>query len=111
MYQYDVFVSYRREPPVSEWVANHFLDGLVEWLGETMAEEPRIFVDVKRIETGTAWPDVLREALLTSRLMVSIWSPRYFRSRWCLAEHRSMRARLPQRVPLLRQHAEHDADV
>jgi hypothetical protein len=93
MYQYDLFLSYPRRPPVSDWVHTHFLDRLTEWLRETLDEEPSIFVDQKNIETGQTWPLVLRQALLTSRLLIPIWSPSYFRSKWCMAELRTMLAR------------------
>src|SRR4051794_13044009 len=96
MYQYDIFISYRRAPPVSDWVENHFRRLLEEWVGESFAErEPRLFIDT-RVETGTDWPLELRNALLRSCLLVPVWSPRYFRSAWCMAELRSMRAREQQ---------------
>lgn len=92
-YQHDLFLSYRRQPPVSDWVSTHFLDRLTEWLRETLDEEPSVFIDRRSIETGVEWPLVLREALLASRLLVPVWSPSYFRSMWCMAEFRTMRAR------------------
>src|SRR5205823_4259928 len=48
-----------------------------------------IFVD-SQIETGTSWPIRLREALRNSRCLISVWSPQYFQSNWCLAELHSM---------------------
>jgi len=92
-YDYDVFLSYRRKPPVSEWVHNHFKLQLESWLAESAPFEPRIFVDTDQIDTGAEWPAKLRQALARSCIMVCVWSPSYFRSRWCLAEPRTMQER------------------
>lgn len=94
-YQYDVFLSYRREWPALDWVQNHFSWRLEKLLGEFMppAHAPKIFVDTKEIETGQEWPLVLREALKNSRCLVAVWSPEYFRSKWCVAELGSMMER------------------
>jgi len=54
--------------------------------------DTKIFVDLK-IETGSAWPDELRHALKTSRCILAVWSPEYFRSEWCLAEWHTFRER------------------
>lgn len=91
-YQYDVFLSYRREWPALDWVQNHFAWRLERLLGEFLPPEhpPKVFVDTKEIETGQEWPLVLREALKNSRCLVAVWSPEYFRSPWCVAELGSM---------------------
>ena len=91
-YEYDIFVSYRRTPPVSTWVQNHLRPQLEQWLGAAMTTQPRIFLDVD-LETGAVWPEALRHALSRSRFLVPVWSPAYFTSAWCLAEYRTMRAR------------------
>jgi hypothetical protein len=90
VYEYDIFLSYRRVPPVSDWVHTHFQERLTEWLGETLAHQPRVFVDRTAVDTGDDWPMKLRQALLTSQLLVAVWSPSYFRSKWCMAEFHSM---------------------
>jgi len=51
--------------------------------------EDNIFIDMQ-IETGVSWPIRLKEALRTSRCLLPIWSPQYFRSKWCLAELHTM---------------------
>lgn len=94
-YAYDIFISYRRREPVMRWVQEHFYERLHEWLSEKMTREPNIFID-KQIETGAPWRDELRVALQTSRFLVPIWSPSYFRSSWCLAEWQTMLAREKQ---------------
>ena len=95
MYTYDVFVSYRHKQPVMDWVKNHFFPLLEQWLpnGLPIEHEPRIFVDWDEIETGSAWPAKLRQALSRSRCILPIWSPDYFRSAWCLAEWKTMMER------------------
>ncbi|BAS57367.1 hypothetical protein NIES2135_32750 [Leptolyngbya boryana NIES-2135] len=95
-YIYDVFISYRRKGPSGDWVRNHFFPLLEAWLPESLPYEPKIFIDKTEIETGTDWEFVLEQALRTSRCLIPIWSPSYFRSTWCLAEWQSMRAREQQ---------------
>ncbi len=94
-YKWDVFISYRRREPVRSWVQEHFYQRLCEWLPEKMTREPSIFID-EQIETGTPWREELRDALQTSRLLLPIWSPSYFRSAWCTAEWHTMLAREQQ---------------
>ena len=92
-YRYDIFISYRRSQVVRDWVHNHLLGELRAWLTESMPRDPSIFVD-EEIEVGDHWPTALEQALLRSRCMVCVWSPPYFRSRWCMAEWKTMEARL-----------------
>lgn len=92
-YQYDVFISCRRPNPVGGWVKNHFHPLLVEWLSQAMPYEPEIFIDAEGIETSDDWPLKLRQALLGSRCLVTVWSADYFRSAWCMAEWKSMAKR------------------
>lgn len=91
-YEYDVFVSYRRQAPVDEWVHELFKPLLVEWLDVAVPEETRVFVD-DQLETGVSWPLELKRTLLHSCFLVPVWSPKYFRSPWCLAELHTMLAR------------------
>lgn len=92
-YVYDLFLSYRRRPPVGDWVKNHFYPLLEKWLPLCMPYEPKIFIDLKQIETGDTWPVVLNSALKTSRCLLPVWSEDYFRSPWCLAEWESFTSR------------------
>ena len=46
----------------------------------------RIFFDTEEIQTGTRWRQKLAEALRQSRCIVCVWSPLYFRSKWCVSE-------------------------
>ncbi len=92
-YVYDIFLSYRRKPPVGDWVRNHFYPLIEKWLPLCMPYEPKIFIDLKQIETGAAWPLTLKNALKTSRCLMPVWSEDYFRSTWCMAEWKTFVAR------------------
>lgn len=92
-YEYDVFISYRSEPPVGEWVRRHFAPLLGQWLNESCTRPVRIYVDRLDLVPGSEWPVELRDALSRSRFLVPVLSPSYFRSEWCLAELATMQAR------------------
>lgn len=96
-YIHDVFISYRHESPVRDWVLAHFYELLKGWLPQYMPvdHKPEIFIDAD-IETGTEWPAMLRRELQRSRCLLTIWSPVYFQSEWCLAEFHSFREREKQ---------------
>jgi hypothetical protein len=91
-YEYDVFVSYRRTGNVQKWTSNHLVPRLRDCLEGELDHDPRVFFDTEQ-EAGTPWPENLMRALQRSRLLLAIWSPPYFRSRWCLAEWKTITAR------------------
>jgi hypothetical protein len=96
-YAYDVFVSYRREPKGEElltpWI-REVVKRVRLWLGMSLGGvEARVFLDTDALKAGTAWPAGLQNAIRTSRCLLAIWSPAYFRSPWCLAEWQSFLAR------------------
>jgi TIR domain len=88
-YEWDVFVSYRRNGNVGSWVQNHLAPVLVRCLEDELPESPRIFIDTQQ-DVGTKWPDNIVRALVRSRLLLAVWSPSYFTSQWCLAEWQTM---------------------
>ena len=92
-YIYDIFLSYRRKPPVGDWVKNHFYPLLDQWLPQAMSREPNIFIDLEEIEIGSRWSRKISNALKVSRCLLPIWSADYFQSTWCLAEWHSMMKR------------------
>ncbi|WP_250290440.1 toll/interleukin-1 receptor domain-containing protein [Frankia sp. CiP1_Cm_nod1] len=92
-YRFDVFLSYRRAGTVLPWVHNHFHRMLVRCLTDELDRKPEIFIDVDQIHAGERWPDALAQAHSRSRLLVAVWTPSYFGSRWCVAEWRSMQRR------------------
>jgi hypothetical protein len=92
-YEYDVFFSYKKDPLITDWIAN-VVSRLEFWLTQELGGRPaRIFIDRSHIEIGDRWPDALRHALRHSRTMAAIWSPSYFHSQWCVSEWRSFLAR------------------
>lgn len=91
-YEYHLFISYPRSGDVSEWVLNHFLPRLANCLESTMSDVPRIFVD-EEVETGSDWPQKLADALHRSCCLLTVWTPPYFRSKWCMAEWQTFLSR------------------
>ncbi|MEU5259712.1 TIR domain-containing protein [Amycolatopsis sp. NPDC021455] len=92
-YQYDVFLSYRRSGPgnVARWVQQHFHRMLEDCLADQVGRTA-VYIDT-RAETGVHWPTALQQALARSKMLISVWSPPYFTSPWCLAELGTMAAR------------------
>ena len=88
-YEYEIFLSYSRTGNVRDWVKNHFHPVLRECLVDLLPDEPRIFVDWEQ-EIGVNWPANFAHSLKRSCYLVAVWSPRYFKSRWCLAEWHSI---------------------
>ncbi len=95
-YRYDVFLSYNRKFPHGQWVDEMFFPLFVPYLEDALNQEVSVFKDTEDIETGAAWPEHLMNALSHSRCMVSIFSPAYFRSEWCMKEFSIMYHRQKQ---------------
>jgi hypothetical protein len=91
-YTWDVFVSYPRVAPIGPWVIDRFVPILETWLNAALPARPKIFVD-QQMEVGGHWPSMLADSLRRSKVMVAIWAPPYFGSKWCMSEWHSMRAR------------------
>lgn len=91
-YEYDVFVSYRRQEPIKTWVNQYFVPELKNWLVANLGYE-KVFLDEKDIESGESFEPSLEYALRRSRVMVPVWAPGYFYSSWCIAELQTMFAR------------------
>jgi hypothetical protein len=84
-YEYDVFVSYRRELLWTRWTRDHFKRLLTSYLQQELGKPARIFVD-ERIEIGADYVQTLAEGLAKSKALVAIFSGDYFESLWCLHE-------------------------
>ena len=91
-YTWDVFISYRRTHNVTGWVRNHLHPVLERCLEDELDREPRVFVD-SQMEVGRYWPEELAGVLSETRYLLTVWSPPYFTSPWCVAEWQSMRER------------------
>lgn len=96
-YQYDVFVSYKREPAghqlITPWldkVLDRIEFGLRQHVG---GKRVRMFIDRTEITGGDQWADKIRKALRTAKCLLPIWSPEYFRSDWCMIEWQSFVSR------------------
>src|SRR4029077_5427764 len=68
-YQYDAFISYKRDPAFDVWMTT-----VVAILGSELqgylGRDAALFFDVRDIKTGDAWDDSLRLALRTSKCLV-----------------------------------------
>lgn len=91
-YEYDVFISYRRAGGSFKWLMNNFHPRLVDCLADQLPHEPRVFL-ARQMERGVFWPQELEHALLHAKVLVSIYTPMYFQSAWCMAEWKTMRER------------------
>jgi hypothetical protein len=92
MYQFDIFVSYRRSPNVGKWVQNHLLPRLQARIDEVAPRQIKVFCDYKMAD-GVNWAAELSNQVRSSGLLLTIWSADYFRSAWCMAEWQSFRDR------------------
>lgn len=92
-YRYDIFLSYKNHHVTNLWVVK-FEENLKYWLTQELGgDEPRIFFDKETIDFGTIWPNELKYGLKVSKCLLCIWTPEYFRSRWCLSEWKSFEER------------------
>lgn len=92
-YLYDMFFSYKRDEQTNSWHAE-VVAKIKYWLSQEIdSTEVRIFFDTESIETGDRWHEKIAESLKKSKCLVAIWSPDYFRSRWCLSEWKSFLSR------------------
>ena len=86
VYKYDAFFSYKRDAESDAW-HDRVREKLVYWLRfELDQPQVNIFLDREEIHTGARWRSKITEALRTSKCIVCVWSPLYFRSRWCTSE-------------------------
>jgi len=92
-YKYDVFISYKNQLGLTDWVADFFSPLFQKRLSLELNYEPSIFRDKVSIAAGDEWSPAIKKALATSRLVVAILTPQYFTSKWCVAEWQSMEKR------------------
>lgn len=97
-YVYDAFISYRRGPIVEEWLAQSefFYPLLNHYLKYELPRTPNIFLDKAILKAGDKWASELELALRTSRCLLLIGTPDYFRSAWCSAEYHAFAERSAQ---------------
>jgi hypothetical protein len=93
VYEYDVFISYKRAGfNVPAWIRTHFYPRLSELLDDNLDRDVKIFFD-ELVPGGTSYPLQLQAALRRTRILLPVCSPTYFRDEWCLAEWHSMAKR------------------
>jgi TIR domain len=85
-YAYDIFISYKKTDIGKYWVSKYFAPCLRHELGEILGRKAEIFFDEDDIRTGERWPDKLKRALASSKVLVPIFSGTYFCSEWCTRE-------------------------
>lgn len=98
-YEYDVFISYRRESDPKEWTQDIFLPKFKAYLGAELGKTLNIFIDKQGIEGGQYWEDTLKIALAKSKCLVPVLMPSYFQSEWCVREFSVLYHRQEQLVP------------
>ena len=86
-YKYDVFISYNHgNKKIATWVEHIFFPHFVFCLEESLGRPAQVYFDKKDINPGDKWKSDLRHALAHTRLLVPIWSIKYFLSKYCGAE-------------------------
>jgi hypothetical protein len=92
-YEFQAFFSYKRNRLTDDWHERVF-ERLQFWVGEELSiDKPPMFFDRRSIENGQEFDAYIRDALRSSAVIVSIFSPNYFTSKWCLSELESFLAR------------------
>ena len=85
-YEFDLFFSYKRSPASNAWHAG-LKNVLAHWVCEELdVEKIEIFFDLEDINVGSVWKAKIAKALCSSKCLVAVWSPEYFRSKYCVAE-------------------------
>lgn len=89
-FKHDVFISYAHidnqalESGQEGWI-DHFHRALKIRLAQLRGEEPRIWRDLK-LQGNDYFSDTILDQLPQVALLVSVLSPRYMKSEWCLKE-------------------------
>jgi len=112
-YQFDVFVSYARNPMTDDWM-REMITLLHEWIEETSGRTARIFFDVKELEMSLTLTQIVENALRKSKMMLALISPRYFVGKWTIAEWKTFAARermLSPRRPIIVPAVIHGGDA
>lgn len=93
-YQYDVFISYEREPLAAEWTKETFRPTFESFLRQELGKKDlKIFIDEQGIGGGQYWETTLKHALATSKCLVPVLMTSYFQSEWCVREFAVMHHR------------------
>jgi hypothetical protein len=85
-YQFDIFISYRRDPETLAWIQAHLVPLLQTHVGNSLGRQPSFYLDVAQEAPGAAWPAALGNAIGNSRIVLVLWTKRYLNSVWCTTE-------------------------
>jgi hypothetical protein len=91
-YEYDIFISYRRQGFWPLWVTELLRPQVAHWLETELGREVKVFAD-SDLESGTLWPVKLAHNLARSKIVIPLFSRGYASSPWCRAELAHMFAR------------------
>lgn len=92
-YQYDIFISYRRDEFTRKWIEDYFVPKVRHFVFLETNIDPVFFVDDQAIEVGTTWPAILGNALGASKVIIPLWTKNYLKSVWCASEISQMMQR------------------
>lgn len=85
-YEYDIFISYRREKNAwTPWARDIFKRALESCLQRELGDPAEVFID-DQTPIGANYVDHLAKALGKSKVMVALLSKDYFSSDWCVHE-------------------------
>jgi hypothetical protein len=92
-YRYDLFISYKAHPSWNFWSRNLLYEFIQGYLIDALPDNPNVFID-DHTQTGENWANKLGEALGSTRVMLAVLTPPYFKSQWCVHELDLMHQRL-----------------
>lgn len=90
-YQYDIFISYKRNDLGRQWLQRQFIPELKKRL-ESLHGPVNIFLD-ESVQEGAIPRQAVLQALQQAKILMPILSPPYFQSHWCSAEWKTFEAR------------------
>ncbi len=93
----DIFVSYARRDD-SDGLISELAERLREAYGRYLGAKLDVFMDSADIQVGERWNRRLEAELESSRLVLALLSPSYFRSQYCLKEWDASQGRQSERI-------------
>jgi hypothetical protein len=83
-YDYDIFVSYKRDPETLQWIRRFLRPLLVHRVQMELGRPVGVYVHEvsDQIQAGTAWPIELGNVIASSRVLIALWSGDYLSSEW-----------------------------
>jgi len=67
------------------WIETYLVPLLENHLSQELGRKPVLFLD-SNIETGDSWPNILGEAISSSKVIILLWTKTYLDSLWCSCE-------------------------